>query len=72
MIPELHFSKEKYSTTLFLFQLQIKDAVKAARIEATEAYKQYVEELETSQRRGRFDLELELLPPYLTHNGISV
>jgi hypothetical protein len=41
-----------------LYQFQIKDAVKAARIEATKAYSQYVEEPKTSQRRGRFDLEL--------------
>ncbi|MFZ3207218.1 MAG: tetratricopeptide repeat protein [Geobacteraceae bacterium] len=40
------------------YQFQIKDAVKAARIEATKAYSQYVEEPKTSQRRGRFDLEL--------------
>jgi hypothetical protein len=46
--------------TLIIFQFQIKDAVKAARIEAMEAYFQYVEEPKTSQRRGRFDLELEL------------
>ncbi|MFZ3209288.1 MAG: DUF4124 domain-containing protein, partial [Geobacteraceae bacterium] len=43
------------------YQFQIKDAVKAARIEATKAYNQYVEEPKTSQRRGRFDLELVLL-----------
>ncbi|MFZ3209754.1 MAG: hypothetical protein WA140_13140, partial [Geobacteraceae bacterium] len=42
------------------YQFQIKDAVKAARIEATKAYSQYVEEPKTSQRRGRFDLELVL------------
>ena len=42
------------------FRFQIEDAVKAARDEATEAYIQYVEEPKTSQRRGRFDLELEL------------
>ena len=42
-----------------LFQFQIEDAIKAARTEATEAYNQYVEEPKTSQRRGRFDLELE-------------
>ena len=41
------------------FRFQIEDAVKAARDEATEAYIQYVEEPKTSQRRGRFDLELE-------------
>jgi hypothetical protein len=44
-----------------LYQFQIKDAVKAARTEATKAYNQYVEEPKTSQRRGRFDLELVLL-----------
>jgi len=43
-----------------LYQFQIKDAVKAARIEATKTYSQYVEEPKTSQRRGRFDLELVL------------
>ncbi len=30
------------------------------RIEAAKAYKQYVEEPKTNQRRRRFDLELEL------------
>jgi DNA polymerase-4 len=40
------------------FQFQVKDAIKAARSEATEAYIQYVEEPKTSQRRGGFDLEL--------------
>jgi|AGTN01.3.fsa_nt_gi hypothetical protein len=44
--------------TLFLFQ--IKDDIKAARIEATKAYRQYAKEPKTSQRRCRFDLELEL------------
>jgi hypothetical protein len=43
-----------------LFQFRIKDDIKAARIEATKAYKQYVEEPKTSQRRCRFDMELEL------------
>jgi hypothetical protein len=33
------------------FQLQIEDDIKAARIEATKAYIQYVEEPKTSQRR---------------------
>ena len=43
----------------YLFQFQIKDEIKAARIEATKAYKQYVEEPKTSQQRGRFDMEME-------------
>ncbi len=43
-----------------LFRFQIKDDIKAARIEATKAYGQYVEEPKTSQRRCRFDLESEL------------
>jgi hypothetical protein len=43
-----------------LRQFQIKDAIKAARNEATKAYKQYAEELKTSQRRWGFDLELVL------------
>jgi len=42
------------------YQFQIKDAIKAARIEATKAYKQYAEEPKTSQRRWGFDLELVL------------
>jgi hypothetical protein len=46
---------------MIVFQFQIEDAIKAARTEATEAYNQYVEEPKTSQRRGRFDLELELV-----------
>jgi hypothetical protein len=33
------------------FRFQIKDDIKAARIEATKAYKQYVEEPKTSQQR---------------------
>ena len=45
-----------------LFQFQIEDAFKAARIEATEAYSEYVEEPKTSQRRRRFDLEMESDP----------
>jgi hypothetical protein len=47
------------------YQFQIKDAIKAARIEAMEAYNQYVEEPKTSQRRGGFDLELVLNQDYL-------
>jgi hypothetical protein len=42
-----------------LFQFQIEDAIKAARIEATKAYNKYVEKPKTSQRRGRFDMEME-------------
>jgi hypothetical protein len=34
-----------------LYQFQIKDEIKAARIEATKTYITYVEELKTSQRR---------------------
>jgi hypothetical protein len=34
-----------------LYQFQIKDEIKAARIEATKAYNWYVEEPKTSQRR---------------------
>ena len=41
------------------YRFQIKDEIKAARIEATKAYTQYVEEPKTSQRRGGFDLEME-------------
>ena len=43
-----------------LYQFQIKDDIKAARIEATKTYYSYVEEPKTNQRRCRFDLELEL------------
>jgi hypothetical protein len=43
-----------------LFRFQIKDDVKAARIEATKACRQYVEEPKTSRQRCRFDLESEL------------
>jgi len=46
---------------MYSFQFQIKDSIKAARIEATKAYNQYVEEPKMSQRRGGFDLELESL-----------
>lgn len=47
----------KESTTVLeylnqpLFQFQIRDEIKAARISATQAYTQYVEEPKTSQRR---------------------
>jgi hypothetical protein len=34
-----------------LFQFQIKDDIKAAREKATKAYRKYVEEPSTSQRR---------------------
>jgi len=34
-----------------LYQFQIKDDIKAARTEATKAYRQYVEEPKTRQRR---------------------
>jgi hypothetical protein len=34
-----------------LYQFQIKDEIKAARIEATKAYNTYIEEPKTSQRR---------------------
>ena len=44
-----------------LFQFQIKEAIKAVRIEATKAYTRYAEEPKTSQRRWGFDMELELL-----------
>jgi hypothetical protein len=43
------------------FQFHIKDALKAVGIEATKAYKQYVEKPKTSQRRERFDMEMDLL-----------
>jgi hypothetical protein len=36
---------------MLLFQFQIKDVIKAARIEATKAYITYVEEPKTNQRR---------------------
>jgi hypothetical protein len=39
------------SATDYLYQFQIKDEIKAARIEATKAYNKYFEELKTSQRR---------------------
>ncbi len=47
--------------TWCVHQFQIKDAIKAARIEVTKAYKQYAEEPKTSQRRWGFDLELVLI-----------
>jgi len=43
-----------------LFQFRIKDEIKAARNEATRHTQTYVEEPQTSQRRYRLDLELEL------------
>lgn len=44
---------------MILFRFQIKDEIKAARIEATKRITSYVEESKTSQRRRRIDLELE-------------
>jgi hypothetical protein len=38
-------------TTAILYQFQIKDEIKAARIEATKAYREYVEEPKTNQQR---------------------
>ena len=40
-----------YHGMVVLYQFQIKDEIKAARIEATQAYRQYIEEPKTSQRR---------------------
>ena len=54
---QLHSPKVINSNILFRFQ--IKSDIKAARIEATKAYRQYVEEPKTSQRRERLELELE-------------
>lgn len=42
------------------FQVQIRDEIKTARSSATQAYTQYVEEPNPSQRRYRPELELEL------------
>ena len=53
-------NRNKEKEYIVLVQLQIRDALKAVRIKATKAYKQYVEEPKTSQRRGRFDMEMEL------------
>jgi len=44
--PERHLTYR-----VVLYQFQIKDEIKAARIEATKAYNWYVEEPKTSQRR---------------------
>ncbi|MEI6826649.1 MAG: hypothetical protein WCK54_13730 [Desulfuromonadales bacterium] len=38
-----------------IYKFSIKSDIKAARIEATKAYNQYVEEPKTSQRRERLD-----------------
>ncbi len=57
-LPFLGYTSK--NATYWLYQIQIKDEIKAARIEATKAYNTYVEELKTNQRRYRLDLELEL------------
>jgi len=44
-----------------LFQIKIKSHIKAARIEAPQAYHQYVEEPNTSPQRERLDVASELL-----------
>jgi len=41
------------------YQFQIKDDLKAARIEAARRTEEYVEQLKTSQRREGVDMELE-------------
>jgi len=51
-------------TLLFLtvsvyYQFQIKDDLKAARIEAARRTEEYVEQPKTSQRREGLDIELE-------------
>jgi len=43
-----------------LCQFQIKDDLKAARIEAARRTEMYVEQPKTSQRREGLDMELEL------------
>jgi hypothetical protein len=43
-----------------LYQFQIKDDLKAARIEAARRTEEYVEQPKTSQRREGLDMELEL------------
>ena len=50
-IPRLPSLLKKCKMTQFLYRFQIKDEIKAARIEATKAYSTYVEEPKTSQRR---------------------
>jgi hypothetical protein len=45
-----------FAVALF-FRFKIKDDIKAARVEATKAYRLYVEEPKTSPRKCRFDLE---------------
>ena len=65
-----------------LYQFQIKDDLKAARIEAARRTEEYVEQPKTSQRREGLDMELELalsqsLPYHLeqchagSHGGIE-
>jgi PAS domain S-box-containing protein len=44
------------------YQFQIKDDLKAARIEAARRTEEYVEQSKTSQRREGLDMELESLP----------
>jgi len=41
------------------YQFQIKDDLKAARIEAARRTEEYVEQPKTSQRREGLDMELE-------------
>jgi hypothetical protein len=46
-----------------LYQFQIKDDLKATRIEAARRTEVYVEQPKTSQRREGLDMEWELLVP---------
>jgi len=47
------------SATCLYYQFQIKDDLKAARIEAVRRTEEYVEQPKTSQRREGLDMELE-------------
>jgi len=56
-----HFARERLKQSLLLiqhYQFQIKDDLKAARIEAARRTKEYVEQPKTSQRREGLDMEL--------------
>jgi hypothetical protein len=52
---------EAAHTNNCFYQFQIKDDLKAARIEAARRTGEYVEMPKTSQRREGLDLELELI-----------
>jgi hypothetical protein len=55
-----YLSRAGKTTKSSLYQFQIKDDLKAARIEAARRTEEYVEQQKTSQRREGLEMDLEL------------